>query len=166
MKPTQPLVMRLRTNASLVSSGGVAYLLLVRSMSRAHRIALVALDGALILLMLFYGLLILLVVLRPWLGDMRGLLLGHYPPDLMVFCAGIACLIGVLVVFRYRRAAGVVWLCAMVLLVVSALLRQFSRDNVYFESRTRLWFYAGVSLAAVVIFVRFIYSSSHDHVKT
>jgi hypothetical protein len=116
--------------------------------------------------MLLYGLLILFVGLRPWLDDFRGLLLGRYPPDLLVFCAGIACLIGVLIVFLYRRAAGVVWLCAMVLLVVSALLRQFSRDNVYFESPTRLWFYAGVSLAAVVIFLRFIYSSSHNHVKT
>ena len=127
-------------------------------MQRARRIALSVIDGVLVLLMPLYGLLILLVALRPWLDDIRGLLLGHYPPDLLVFCAGIACLVGVPVLFFCRRASGIIWFSAMVLLVLSALLRQFRPSELHFESSGRLWFCVIVSLLAAVIFARFIYS--------
>jgi len=106
--------------------------------------------------------LIVLVVLRPWLDDMQGLLLAHYPPDLLVFCAGIACILGVPVLFFRRRASGIMWFAAMLALLFSALLRQGTPTQLHFESGGRPWFYAAVSLLAVAIFVRFIYLSGDE----
>jgi hypothetical protein len=127
-------------------------------MQRARTIVLSAIDGALVLLMLLYGLLILGVVLRPWLDDMPGLLLGHYPPDLLLFWAGIACVIGVPVLLFCRRVSGIIWFCALLGVELSAALRQFSSTQIHFVSGGRVWFFAAIGLVAVAIFVRFIHS--------
>src|SRR4051794_30780299 len=95
-------------------------------MQRGSRFALAAVDAALVLLITLYGALILLVILHPWLDDMRSLLLGHSPADLVAFVAGILCIIGVPVLFFHRRLSGVMWLCAIVAVEVSAALHQFS----------------------------------------
>ena len=127
-------------------------------MARLGRVALVAFDVALVLLLLVYGLLSLIAVLRPWRGDIRGLFFARHLPDLLVFCAGIGLIGGVVLVFLQRRAAGAVWLCSVCILVTAALLRQFSPENQYLQYSAPLRFYAVAALAGVVIFVRFLYS--------
>src|ERR1700675_3556473 len=111
-------------------------------MARLGRLALFAFDAALVLLLLVYGLLSLIVVLRPWRGDVRGLLFARHVPDLLVFCAGIGFVAGVVFVFLQRRAAGAVWLCSLCILVTAALLRQFSPENPYLQHSAPLPFYA------------------------
>jgi hypothetical protein len=118
---------------------------------------LTAFDGTLVLSVLLYGVLIVLVVLLPWLDDVRGLLLGHSPEDLLAFVAGILCIIGVPVVFFRRRVSGVMWICAILAVQVSAVLRQFSSTELHFGSTGRVWLYVVLSLVAAAIFVRFIY---------
>jgi len=135
-------------------------------MQRAARFALVAVDAALVLFVLLYGALILLVVLRPWLDDMRGLLLGRSPEDLLVFVAGILCIIGVPVLFFRRRVSGVMWFCAIVAVEVSAALRQFSSTELHFDSTSRIWPYLVLSLVAIAIFVRFIYPGRRAATRT
>jgi hypothetical protein len=127
-------------------------------MQRARTVLFSAINGALVLLMLLYGSLVLLVVLRPWLDDMQGLLLGHYPPDLLLLCAGIACVIGVPLVFFRRRASGIIWFSALLAVELSAALRRFSPREIHLEGGVRLWFYAAVGAVAVAIFLRFIHS--------
>jgi hypothetical protein len=127
-------------------------------MARLGRVALIAFDAILVLLLLVYGLLALIVELRPWGGDIRGLFFARHPPDLLVFFGGIGFIVGVVLVFLHRRAAGVVWLCSVGMLVTAALLRQFSPENPYLQQSAPFWFYAAAALAGVVIFVRFLYS--------
>ncbi len=141
----------------LAHAGAVAELRLVRPMRRAVRFMLAAFDGALVISVLLYGALIILVVLRPWLDDMRGLLLGHSPEDLLAFAAGIFCIIGVPVVFFRRRVSGVMWVCAILAVELSAALRQFSATELHFDSTGGVWLYLVLSLVALAIFVRFIY---------
>jgi hypothetical protein len=126
-------------------------------MRRAVGLMLAALDVALVLFVLLYGALIILVVLRPWLDDMRGLLLGHSPEDLLVFVAGIVFIIGVPVVFFRRRVSGVMWVCAILAVQVSAFLRQFSSAELHFDGPGRVWLYLLLTLVGLAIFIRFIY---------
>ena len=126
-------------------------------MRRSAKFVLAAIDILLVLFVLLYGALALLVILRPWLDDMRGLLLGHSPPDLLVFVAGILCIVGVPVLFFRRRVSGVMWLCAIIVVELSAALRQFISTELRFDSTGRLWLYVVLTIIAVAIFVRFIY---------
>ena len=126
-------------------------------MQRAVRFMLAVLDATLVLLVLLYGALILLVTLRPWLDDMRGLLLGRSPEDLLAFIAGILCIVGVPVAFFHRRISGVMWVCAILAVQLSAALRQFSSTQLHFDSPGRAWLYLILTLAGLAIFVRFIY---------
>jgi hypothetical protein len=128
-------------------------------MQRAARVVLTALDIALVLAVLVYGALILLVILRPWLDDMPGLLLGHSPEDLLVFVAGVLCLVGVPIVFLRRRVSGVMWVLAILAIEFSAALRQLKPSAVQFDITSRVWLYAILSFAALVIFIRFVYPS-------
>jgi hypothetical protein len=127
-------------------------------MTRLARVALVAFDAVLVLLLLVYGLLALIVELRPWGGNVRGLLVARHPPDLLVFCAGIGFILGVLLVFLRRRAAGAVWLCSVCMLATVALLHQFSPENPHLQQSAPLAFYAATAFAGIVVFVRFLYS--------
>jgi hypothetical protein len=126
-------------------------------MQRAGRFILTAVDTALVLAILLYGALILLVTLRPWLDDMRGLLLGHSPEDLLAFVAGVVFIAGVPVVFFRRRISGVMWFLAIVAVQLSVALRQLRPSVVHFDATGRLWLYGILSLIALAIFVRFIY---------
>ena len=135
-------------------------------MQRGSRFALVVVDTVLVLLVLFYGALILAVILRPWLDDMRGLLLGLSPADLVAFVAGLLCLIGVPVLFFRRRVSGIMWFCAIVAVEVSAAMRQFSSTQPYFDSNARIWLYVVLSLIALAIFVRFIYPGQRSATRT
>ena len=135
-------------------------------MQRAARFALAALDTVLVSFVLLYGALILPVVLRPWLDDMRGLLLGQSPSDLLVFVASILCIIGVPIFFFRRRFSGVMWFCAIVAVEVSAALRQFSPTVLHFDSTGRVWLYVVLSLIALAIFVRFIYPGRRAATRT
>ncbi len=108
-------------------------------MQRGSRFALAVADAALVLFVLLYGALIVLVVLRPWLDDMRGLLLGHSPADLVAFVAGIVCI---------------------------TALRQFSSTELHFDSTGRVWLYVVLSLIALAIFVRFIYPGRRAATRT
>ena len=126
-------------------------------MQRGARFVLAAVDVALVLFVFLYGALILLVVLRPWLDDMRGLLFGQSPEDLLVFVAGIVFIIGVPVVFFHRRVSGVMWVCAILAVQLSATLRQFSSAEVHFDGTGRVWLYLLLTLVGLAIFVRFIY---------
>jgi len=135
-------------------------------MQRGSRFALAVADAALVLFVLLYGALIVLVVLRPWLDDMRGLLLGHSPADLVAFVAGIVCIIGVPVLFFRRWLSGVMWFCAIVAVEVSAALRQFSSTELHFDSTGRVWLYVVLSLIALAIFVRFIYPGRRAATRT
>jgi hypothetical protein len=135
-------------------------------MQHRRRFALAVLDTALVLFVLLYGALIVLVILRPWLEDMRGLLLGHSPADLVAFIAGILCIIGVPVLFFRRRVSGVMWFCALAAVEVSAALRQFSSTELYFDTPGRFWLYLVLSLIALAIFVRFIYPGRRAATRT
>ena len=138
----------------------------VRPMQRNRTIVLSAIDGALVLLMLFYGLLVLLVVLRPWFDDIGGLLLGRYPPDLLLFWAGIASVIGVPVLFFRRRVSGIIWFCALLAVELSTALRKFSSTELHFDSTGRRWLYLILGLVALAIFVRFIYPGRRPATRT
>jgi hypothetical protein len=127
-------------------------------MARLARVALVAFDAVLVLVLLVYGLLALIVELRPWGGNVRGLLLARHPPELLVFCAGIGLIVGVILAFLQRRAAGAVWLCSVCMLVIAALLRQFIPENPHLQQSAPLAFYAVTALTGIVVFVRFLYS--------
>jgi hypothetical protein len=135
-------------------------------MQRRPRFALAVVDAALVLLVLLYGALILLVILRPWLDDIRGLLLGQSPADLVAFVAGILCIIGVPMLLFRRWLSGVMWFCAILAVEVSAALRQFSPRELHFDGTGRVWLYVILSFIALAIFVRFIYpgrSAAHTN---
>jgi hypothetical protein len=135
-------------------------------MQRGPRLALAVLDAALVLFVLLYGTLILLVILRPWLDDMRGLLLGHSPADLVAFVAGILCIVGVPVLFFRRWVSGLMWFCAIVAVEISAALRQFSPTELHFDNTGRIWLYILLSLIALAVFVRFIYPGRRAATRT
>jgi hypothetical protein len=126
-------------------------------MLRLKRLILAAVDTVLVLAVLLYGTIILLVILRPWLGDVRGLLLGHSPEDLLVFVAGVLCLAGVPIVFLRRRISGLIWVVAILAVEFSAALRQLRSSAGQFDTASRVWLYVILSLAALAIFVRFVY---------
>jgi hypothetical protein len=127
-------------------------------MRRPVKFVLTAIDILLVLFVLVYGALALLVILRPSLNDMRGLLLGHSPKDLLVFIAGIICIIGVPVLFFRRRVSGVLWLCAIGAVELSAVLRQLSSTELHFDSGANVWLYVILPIVALAIFIRFVYS--------
>jgi len=135
-------------------------------MQRGSRFALAVVDAALVLFVLLYGALILLVILRPWLDDMRGLLLGHSPANLLAFVAGILCIIGVPVLFFRRWVSGIMWFCAIVTVEVSAASRQFSSTELHFDGTSRVWLYVVLSLIALAIFVRFVYPGRRAATRT
>jgi hypothetical protein len=128
-------------------------------MQRTARVVLTALDTVLVLAVLVYGALILLVILRPWQDDLPGLLLGHSPEDLLIFVAGVLCLAGVPIVFLRRRLSGIMWVVAILAVEFSAALRQLRVSPIQFDITSRVWLYAVLSFAALVIFIRFVYPS-------
>ena len=119
------------------------------------------LDIILVLLAAAVGTFLIWVVLYRRLDDMRGLLLAHSPQDLLLFCCGAVCLIGIAMLSFSRRVSGAMWFCSILAVDVSSTWSHlFDSAGFHSPGDGHLALSAFLATLALGIFLRFIYVPS------